>query len=163
MRQTAQNGWAIRRATETDSEAIADFHEMQHRPKRSDSVISEYFIAESSESIVGCVAVRDRGRFGYLYGLAVDKSWRRRGIGHALTQHCLEWLCERGVDAAFTFVMFWNIRFVKRHGFRLSDRKGVTDLVSLHHDFTDNWSSRSALMRVDLASLPHVSLPNTLK
>jgi N-acetylglutamate synthase-like GNAT family acetyltransferase len=154
MRQALQDEWHIRRATEADSEAIANFLERQHRPKRSDWVISEYFIAEGEGDIVGCVAVRDRERFGYLYGLAVDKSWRRRGIGHALTQHCLDWLCEKGADSAFTLVMFWNIRFVKQHGFELADRHMKRDLGNLHRDFVDKWSARSVLLVADLRKLP---------
>src|SRR5437868_2258298 len=88
-----QSRWLIRRATEDDLQAIVRFHEVQHRPPRSDSITLEYFIAESLGNIVGCAAVRARGQFGYLYGLAVDKAWRRQGIGHSLTQHRLDWLC----------------------------------------------------------------------
>ena len=154
MRQALQDKWHIRRATEADSEAIANFLERQHRPKRSDSVVSEYFIAESLGKIVGCVAAQDKGRFGYLYGLAVEKSWRRRGIGHALTQHGLDWLREKGADSVFTLVMFWNIRFVKQHGFELADRHMKQDLGNLHQDFIDKWNARSVLLVADLRKLP---------
>jgi N-acetylglutamate synthase-like GNAT family acetyltransferase len=123
-----------------------------HRPKRSDSVTSEYFIAESAEGIVACAAVRASGQFGYLYGLAVEKGWRRQGIGHELTHRRLDWLCEVRVELAFVFAMFWNVRFFKRHGFKLADRKRLLDLVSLHEDFTEEWNSRSALLEANLLS-----------
>src|ERR1051326_4789461 len=119
----APNGWRVRRATEEDSAAIARFHEVLRRPARSDSIASEYFIAESLERIIGCAAVRAGGHWGYLYGLAVDKAWRRRGIGHSLTQRRLDWLRGRDVESAFVFAMFWNIRFFKRHGFKLANRQ----------------------------------------
>lgn len=145
-----QNRWRIRRATENDSAAIARFHEGLRRPARSDSITSEYFIAESLESIIGCAAVRAREQFGYLYGLAVDKAWRRQGIGYSLTQRRLDWLRARGVESAFVCAMFWNIRFFKRHEFKLADRKRRVELVSLHQDFTEHWNSHSALLEADL-------------
>lgn len=150
MKQRAQTPWKIRRATRSDLNAILSFLEAQHRPKRSDFVVSEYFIAESLEKIIGCVAARDKEGFGYLYGLAVERSWRRRGIGHSLTQHGLDWLSDKGAESVFTLVMFWNIRFVKKHGFELADRRKKRDLGSLHDDFVDRWSARSVLMIKDL-------------
>jgi N-acetylglutamate synthase-like GNAT family acetyltransferase len=158
-RGAEQSSWLIRGATEDDSSAIVRLHEMLRRPTRSDSVASEYFVAENLENIVGCAAVRAQGQFGYLYGLAVDKAWRRQGIGHALTQHRLDWLREIGAESAFVFAMFWNIRFFSRHGFKLVDRKRRFELVSLHQDFTENWNSRSVLLEADfLTQVKHYSI-----
>jgi N-acetylglutamate synthase-like GNAT family acetyltransferase len=123
-----------------------------NRPCRSDSVISEYFIEESEQGIVGCAAVRKQDNRGYLYGLAVDKSWRRKGIGHTLTQKRLDWLGAQGVALAFVMSMFWNVRFFKKHGFSLTNKATTAELKGLHNDFSDNWSSRSALLVVDLSS-----------
>jgi N-acetylglutamate synthase-like GNAT family acetyltransferase len=103
--------------------------------------------------IVGCAAVRVRGPLGYLYGLAVDKAWRRRGIGHALTQGRLNFLRDAGSGTAYVFAMFWNIRFFKRHGFTLADRKKIPELVNLHRDFAENWNSRSALLQADCLTI----------
>lgn len=149
MKHGVQGPWEIRKAKETDSRAIASFQKLQNRPPRSDSVGSEYFLAETGGNIVGCAAVRARDDLGYLYGLAVAKSWRRQGIGHALTNRRLDWLREAGVNSAFTLVMFWNVRFFRQHGFELTSRK-QRDLGSLHDDFTDKWSARSALLVIDL-------------
>jgi N-acetylglutamate synthase-like GNAT family acetyltransferase len=159
MRHGVQATWSIRRATDADSEAIACFQELLHRPSRSDSVSSEYFLAEAEGNMVGCAAVRTKGQLGYLYGLAVNKSWRRHGIGHALTDCRLNWLRETGADSAFVFAMFWNIRFFKQHGFKLAERKYKLDLVNLHHDFIESWSSRSALLIADLPATTKRSSP----
>lgn len=150
MRQGVQDTWTIRTATDADAKAITCFHRLLNRPQRSDSISSEYFLAETDGKIVGCGAVRARGQLGYLYGLAVEKSWRRRGIGHTLTNRRLDWLRETGVDSVFVLVMFWNIRFFKRHGFTLADRLRKRELVSLHQDFIDKWSARSVLLVADL-------------
>lgn len=159
MRHAVQATWTIRRATEADAEAISCFQRLLNRPRRADSVSSEYFLAEAAGNIVGCAAVRARGQTGYLYGLVVDKSWRHRGIGHALTDQRLDWLREAGADLAFGLVMFWNIRFFKQHGFELAESKKKLELVNLHDDFTENWSSHSALMVANLlATTRHSTL-----
>jgi N-acetylglutamate synthase-like GNAT family acetyltransferase len=149
VKQAGKHPWAIRRATHEDSDLITRFHRNQNRPNRSDSVASEYFIAEVSGDIVGCAATRLTDGLGYFYGLAVDKAWRRRGIGHDLTRCALDWLRNRGAKSTFTLVMFWNIRFFKRHGFELADRRTKQDLNGLHQDFTDKWSVRSVLLVID--------------
>jgi len=147
--------WEIRRATDNDSKLIERFHQKQNRPTRSDSVGSEYFIAEISGDIVGCAAARLAEGLGYFYGLAVDKLWRRRGIGHDLTRCALDWLRDSGARSAFVLVMFWNIRFFKRHGFELADRHMKGGLGNLHRDFTDKWSARSVLLVIDLTQPTH--------
>ncbi len=143
---------SIRRATAADAEGVNELQKILNRPLRSDSVISEYFVAVSEQRIVGCAAVRERGGVGYLYGLAVEKSWRRMGIGHALTDMRLEWLRGQNVVSAFVMAMFWNIKFFKKHGFSLTNRQNVKELKHLHSDFSDRWSRRSSLLFVNLSS-----------
>jgi len=145
MKQPAQTQWKIRKARKSDAESIVRFLETQRRPRRSELKVSEYFIAENLGKIVGCIATRKRAQRGYLYGLAVEKSHRRRGIGHALTACGLNRLRREGVDVVFTLVMFWNIRFIKQHGFELVDKGAKIQLKDLHSDFVDDWAVRSAL------------------
>lgn len=145
MKQPAQTQWTIRKARKSEADAIIRFLETQRRPRRSEFKVSEYFVAESLGEIVGCIATRKRAQHGYLYGLAVEKSQRRRGIGHALTAFGLNHLRRNGVDLVFTLVMFWNIRFIKQHGFELVDKGAKSELKDLHPDFVDDWTIRSAL------------------
>lgn len=142
--------WEIRRATDLDSELIITFQRSVNRPQRSESIASEYFLAEAKSEIIGCAAVRVREGVGYLYGLAVSKAWRRRGVGYALTDCRLDWLRKKAAFEAYVLTMFWNIRFFKRHGFELADRRKKRELGSLHQDFTDKWSARSVLMSRNL-------------
>jgi len=152
MSERAAPIWSIRRAIPSDLEGVDQLQRRLKRPLRSDSVISEYFVAVVEQRIVGCAAVRKRGGVGYLYGLAVEKPWRRMGIGHALTEMRLEWLRARSIVSAFVLAMFWNIRFFKKHGFHLTSREKGKELKHLHSDFADPWSTRSALLFVNLSS-----------
>ena len=145
--------WSIRRAAPAEWESILKLQERLNRPRRSDSVCSEYFVAVSGGDIVGCAAVRKRERVGYLYGLAVDKPWRRRGIGHALTEVRLDWLREQNAQVALVMTMFWNVGFFKKHQFSLANRRQMTtELELLHSDFSDTWSRKSALLSVEIHS-----------
>ncbi len=146
MKQSPKLEWQIRSANTTDAAAIQSFLGAQRRPARADFVAAEYFLAESLGQIVGCVAARASAQVGYLYGLAVAKMWRRSGMGHQLTQHGLESLWAQGVSDVFALVMFWNIKFVKKHGFELVDKRKKIQLRNLHPDFLDGWAARSSLM-----------------
>lgn len=155
IQQAAKSSLSIRLATDADAATINHFQRRLNRPERSDSKTVEYFIAEIDGEIAGCAAVRARESVGYLYGLVVDKDLRRRGIGHALTQCRLDCLRETGAHSAFVLAMFWNVRFFKRHGFEVVDKKRFTHLGSLHNDLTEKWSSRSTLLAAEL--LPPLS------
>jgi N-acetylglutamate synthase-like GNAT family acetyltransferase len=139
--------WTIRRASGADCAAILALHGALNRPAREDSCGSEYFVASTAESVIGCAAVRKNRDLGYLYGLCVDKAWRRQGVGHALTQERLDWLLAEAVNSAYVLAMFWNVRFFKKHGFELVDRSLLRELSHLHGDFSQSWSARSALLR----------------
>jgi N-acetylglutamate synthase-like GNAT family acetyltransferase len=147
--QSAQSlEWTIRRASAGDSSAIRALHKALNRPSRTDSDTAEYFVASATaESLIGCAAVRKMNDIGYLYGLVVDKIWRRRGIGHALTQERLDWLRGEAVTSVYVLAMFWNVRFFKKHGFEVTDRTVRQHLIYLHGDFSQTWSMRSALLQ----------------
>jgi N-acetylglutamate synthase-like GNAT family acetyltransferase len=138
--------WKITRASDGDAPAILALHKVLNRPPRVDSRTSEYFVAWTEGKVIGCAAVRKNGDVGYLYGLAVDKSWRRRGVGHALTQQRLDWLRNEAANSAYVLAMFWNVRFFRKHGFQLADRSLRCELAHLHGDFSQSWTVRSALL-----------------
>ena len=146
MPKTLGSGWSIRRATAAEHKTVTDLQLRLNRPCRSDSPIDEYFVAVGEQGIVGCGAVRRRGSLGYLYGLVVEKAWRRRGIGHALTQARLDWLQQENATSVFVLAMFWNIKFFRKHGFTLINKRESTRLSMLHRDFDDTWSNRSSLL-----------------
>jgi N-acetylglutamate synthase-like GNAT family acetyltransferase len=140
--------WRLRRARKGDWSAILSLQSVENRPSRQDSTVSEYFVALVDRELVGCVAGRCEGGAGYLYGLVVAKKWRKKGIGHALTDICLAHLRRAKARAVFALSMFWNVRFFKNHGFVIVKRGLFPELVAVHADFAANWSRHSTLLSV---------------
>jgi N-acetylglutamate synthase-like GNAT family acetyltransferase len=152
MNEPTNTAWSIRKAAAGDRDAISQLQKRLNRPPRSDSAILEYFVAESDGNIVGCAAARRRDGLGYLYGLVVDKPWRRKGVGHTLTQKRLDWLRNENVLFVFVMAMFWNVGFFKKHGFIVANKEKWHQLTQLHGDFSDHWSTRSALLFLAISS-----------
>ena len=61
-------------------------------------------VARRGESLAGAVLCGHDGRRGYIHHLAVAESFRRRGIGGLLVEHCLAALATRGVPKCHLFV-----------------------------------------------------------
>jgi putative acetyltransferase len=59
-------------------------------------------------AIVGAVLCGHDGRRGYVTHLAVVESHRRRGIGAALSDRCIEWLRDQGIDKCHVVVFADN-------------------------------------------------------
>jgi N-acetylglutamate synthase-like GNAT family acetyltransferase len=140
--------WRLSRARERDWSAIVALQSAEHRPRHEDSTVSEYFVAKVGDELVGCVAGRYVGDIGYLYGLVVGKSWRRHGIGHALTAKCLSHLQTCNASQVLALAMFWNVRFFKQHKFIVVKRSTFPGLIELHRDFDEAWGRHSALLCV---------------
>jgi len=68
------------------------------------------FAARSSEggTLVGTVLCGSDSRRGYLYHLAVDEGYRRRGIGTALAERALAALKASGVEKCHLMVIAGN-------------------------------------------------------
>src|SRR5436309_921619 len=54
-------------------------------------------VAEVDGQIIGAVLCGHDGRRGFFYHLAIDRQYRRRGIGRTLAARCLALLQERGI------------------------------------------------------------------
>ncbi|HSD22523.1 MAG TPA: GNAT family N-acetyltransferase [Anaeromyxobacter sp.] len=66
------------------------------------------FVARGEGRLAGAVLCGSDGRRGFLHHLAVDASQRRRGIGTALVERCLEALRQRGIEKCHLFVLVGN-------------------------------------------------------
>jgi ribosomal protein S18 acetylase RimI-like enzyme len=66
------------------------------------------FIARENGTIVGTCLCGSDGRRGYLYHLAVDPSWRRKGIGRILAQKALQALALQGIQKCHIMVFGAN-------------------------------------------------------
>lgn len=149
--KSTPTGLVLRKAKRLDFPSIIELNHLTKRPERTDTRFSEYFVAETTTGIVGCAALRCRRRLAYLYGLTVHPLWRRKGIGHTLTDLRLEIARAKQNHSAFVLAMFWNVKFFKRHGFALAQKQRTAQLRWLHQDFDDKWSRYSALLCVSLA------------
>ena len=62
------------------------------------------FIAVEDEKIIGTILGGNDGKRGYIYHLAVDVNFRRRGIGKALVERTVEALKHEGINGIKIFV-----------------------------------------------------------
>jgi ribosomal protein S18 acetylase RimI-like enzyme len=66
------------------------------------------FMAAAGGRIVGTILGGHDGRRGYMYHLAVDAAWRKRGIGRRLADACLKALKAAGIGKVHVFVYTAN-------------------------------------------------------
>ena len=66
------------------------------------------FVATENGKIIGTCLCGSDGRRGYLYHLAVDPDYRRKGIGNALVERTLNALAEQGIQKCHIMVFGTN-------------------------------------------------------
>ena len=79
-------------------------------------------VAEMNDEVIGVVLCSHDGRRGYLHHLAVDKRYRRQGLGSELVQQCLSLLQREGIVKCNVFILEHNesgIAFWEHNGFEL--------------------------------------------
>jgi RimJ/RimL family protein N-acetyltransferase len=85
------------------------------------SADAQVFVAEAEGEIVGDLAAfRTRSMAPVTIGMAVAAAWRRRGVGTALMEACVEWAHKAGVHKVSLEVFPWNepaIRLYRKFGF----------------------------------------------
>ena len=79
--------------------------------------VQEFQVAEAGEDVIGCGALHVMWEdLAEVRSLAVERAWRRRGVGHTLLQALLEQARELG--ARRVFCLTFETEFFSRHGFR---------------------------------------------
>jgi ribosomal protein S18 acetylase RimI-like enzyme len=89
------------------------------------------FVARDGDRLVGTVLCGHDGRRGYLQHLAVDRAYRRQGIGRALVAQTLDALRAIDINKCHLFVIKTNtaaIEFWKHIGWFERD-----DIVTMSH------------------------------
>jgi ribosomal protein S18 acetylase RimI-like enzyme len=77
--------------------------------------------------LIGTILCSHDGRRGYLHHLAVDRRYRRLGIGSALVQRSLSLLAKEGIVKCNIFIIEENetgMAFWKHNGFNLLEHFG---------------------------------------
>lgn len=88
--------------------------------------------ARADGQLIGAVLACHDGRRGYLYHLAVEPAYRKRGIARAMVERCLEALAREGIARCSIHLFATNSNgaaFWKGTGWRLR-----TDLVVMAKD-----------------------------
>jgi putative acetyltransferase len=65
-------------------------------------------IACEGDTVVGAILCGHDGRRGYIHHLAVHPGHRRRGIGRAIAERCLDDLKRQGIDKCHIFIFNTN-------------------------------------------------------
>lgn len=66
------------------------------------------FVAVAGERWIGMARSRLEPPIAHLIGVYVAPDWRRRGVGHAVSQAVVAWAVERGATAVLLSVSDWN-------------------------------------------------------
>lgn len=81
---------------------------------------STILVAESDGRIAASVMVGHDGHRGWLYYLAVDPGWQRRGLGRAMVRAAEAWLADAGLPKVQLMVRATNaavLAFYERLGY----------------------------------------------
>jgi ribosomal protein S18 acetylase RimI-like enzyme len=79
-------------------------------------------VARDGDELIGTILCSHDGRRGYLHHLAVDKRYRRQGIGSDLVQRCLAAIAKEGIIKCNIYFLEENeagMAFWERNGFKL--------------------------------------------
>ncbi len=107
-----------------------------------------FFIAESSDQLVGyCLAAKD-GRFAHLISIAVLREHRRKGVANELLRHLLEYLARHRVEE-----LWLEVNTANEEAIGLYEKLGFMRMMILENYYSDGASAlrmRLALNRVVL-------------
>ena len=90
------------------------------------------FVAVDGSKIIGAVLGGSDGRRGYLYHLAVDKTYQKKGVGRQLIESCLAALKSQGLKKCHIFVISSNLE-----GLRFWEKSGwlvLNDIIVMSKD-----------------------------
>lgn len=143
---TRRVSYSIREAVVADRSRIVELYNTLGRPSRPRLEISELLVAQSEDKVVGCAGVQRFAAGSYLFGLAVERRYRRQGIGSALTCARVERARASGSPFAVVLAMFWNVRFFRRLGFALVRRSELPEAALALDDLRNPLYRRSAVL-----------------
>jgi putative acetyltransferase len=118
----------------TENVVLSDTDEREPMARFLDRNPGLSSVANQGTELVGTILCSHDGRRGYLHHLAVDKRYRRLGIGTELVQRSLSLLSKEGITKCNIFLLEENkagIAFWEYNGFQLLDHFGWMQKAAL--------------------------------
>lgn len=113
-------------------------------------LVRGFWCAKVGNRIVGCGGINFINQdTAVLTHIAVEKEFRRQGIGTALISRCLDYARDMKVRHIALITMYYLFRRFKKHGFRVVRRATLTEPLSSYPDFTSKRYMKCAVMRRD--------------
>lgn len=109
-----------------------------------------YALAVGGGAVIGVAGMEVHGDAGLLRSAAVDRAWRGRGVGEALTNDRLQWARAQGLREVWLLTNT-AADFFPRFGFARVDRQGAPDAVRASGQFAMTTCASAAAMRLTLA------------
>lgn len=112
-----------------------------------------FWIAKVDHKVVGCVGAEIVGEdVAVLTYLAVEKDYRKNGIGMSLFNHSIRCcLLKRGIRFIAFITMYYHFRRFKKRGFRVLKRQLLPEAVVGHWMFTAKKYMKCAAMIQEFA------------
>lgn len=114
--------------------------------------MSHPFVAEVDGTVVGTGVATTRGRAGWVGLIAVLESYRRRGIGEAMTRHVMDHLRQGGCSTLLLFATSAGRPLYERLGFEVDTHYSVMSGPSL-----TSLPDRAGLSPVEVRHLPEIA------
>lgn len=133
-----------------DKRHLADINRLIVEAKISDpldELPSTFWFVRKDGRIVGCVGGEFISDDAFVaQHLAVDKSYRKQGIGMTLFNHMVEHAIENGATTVSFITMYYHFRRFKKHGFRTIPRKQLPEHLQNHWMYTAKRYMKCAAM-----------------
>jgi len=93
-----------------------------------------FFVALSNQNTVGCVAIELYGDSGLLRSLAVELSFRERGVGHKLMVEAENWCHNNGLNILYLLTTTASA-FFSKIGWESYEREAVPESIAQSPEF----------------------------
>lgn len=108
-----------------------------------------YAVAVSSDGgVVGVAGLEVHGTYGLLRSVAVDPTWRGRGVGAELTAERLGFAAERGLDGVYLLTTT-AADYFPRFGFEPVERESVPPEIRGSSEFSSLCPSTAAVLALE--------------
>jgi amino-acid N-acetyltransferase len=131
-------------ATKEDLQSIVRLLESCELPSNDvEAHLHHFIVAKEADSVVGCIGMEHEGPL--LRSLAVDPSYRNRGVAQHLCERLLHHAKEDGAQEIFLLTPT-AAKFFEKIGFERKEREEAPEAIRKNKQFTELCPSSAALM-----------------